>query len=187
MKPLFNFQKKSGPIVGKVLVVLSILCFCTGCDKKHQLKIGDSSPAISGKDIRGELFSLDQLKGKVVIIFFWTNSCCGAKLKQLEPFYRQYKDKGMEILAVDVGDSKEIVESFAQANGITFTLKTDENGETSKRYGIFGFPTIFIIDRNGIIREKIHGDAQTGVLEKLVVKQFRIQKEVEANYQKIHP
>jgi peroxiredoxin len=104
----------------------------------------------------------------------------------LEPFYRQNRGKGLEVLAVNVGDTKEIVESYTKANELTFTLLTDEHSKISKQYGIFGFPTIFILDKNGIIREKIHGDIPTDKLQKLVVKQFNIQKEIETNYENIH-
>lgn len=187
MKPPFKFQNMFSPFYWLALFVLSALYFCSGCDNKPLVKIGDKSPGISGTDTHGEIFSLDQLKGKVGVIFFWTNSCCGDRVKMLEPFYRQNRGKGLEVLAVNVGDTKEIVESYTKANELTFTLLTDEHSKISKQYGIFGFPTIFILDKNGIIREKIHGDIPTDKLQKLVVKQFNIQKEIEANYENIHP
>lgn len=89
-------------------------------------------------------------------------------------------------MAVNVGDTREIVESYAKNNGLTFTLQTDEHAKASRQYGIIGFPTIFILDRHGVIREKIHGDIPMDKLQKLVAKQFRIQKIAEANYEKIH-
>ena len=187
MKPPFKFLNMFSPFYWLALFVLAALYFCSGCDNKPPVKIGDKSPGISGADTHGEIFSLDQLKGKVGVIFFWTNSCCGDRVKKLEPFYRQNRGKGLEVLAVNVGDTREIVESYAKTNGLTFTLLADEHLKISKQYGIFGFPTIFILDKNGIIREKIHGDIPIGKLQKLVVKQSNFQKEIEANYENIHP
>lgn len=187
MRPFFKIITMYRPFFWVVLFVPAILYFCLGCSEKQPLKIGDNAPKISGNDIHGEPVGLDRFKGKVVILYFWTNSCCGDRLKLLEPFYRQYKDKGLALLALNEGDSKEIVESYAKANGLTFLMQTDEHGTTSKQYGIFGFPTIFILDKNGIIRKKILGDIQTGQLQKLAEKQFNIQKEIEANYEKTHP
>jgi peroxiredoxin len=175
------------PFYSSVFYLLAALYFCSGCENKPLFRIGDKSPSISGTNTHGERFSLDQLRGKVYIIFFWTNSCCGDKVKLLEPLYRQNRSKGLDVLAVNVGDTKEIVESYAKTNDLTFTLLTDEYSKISKQYGVFGFPTIFIIDKNGIIREKIHGDIPTDKLNKLLTKQFKIQTEIEANYEKIHP
>lgn len=169
-----------------LILLLATLAFSSGCDSKQQVRIGDTAPAISGNDMRGELVRLDKLKGKIVVLFFWTNSCCGDRLKLLEPYYSQNNGKNFEILAVNVGDSRTVVESYAKTNGLTFTLLTDERAINSKQYNVFGFPTIFILDKNSIIREKILGDIQTGKLQELVVKQFNIQKEIEANYEKIH-
>ena len=169
MKPLFKCSIASYPNFLIAISVLAGLVFSSGCDEKLGVKIGETPPGISGNDIHGEFVSLNQFKGKVVVLYFWTNSCCADRLKLLEPFYSQNKDRGLAVLAVNVGDSKEIVESYAKNNGLTFTLQTDERAMTSRQYRVFGFPTIFILDRNGIIREKILGDIQTAKLEKLVL------------------
>ena len=184
MKPFITFKKNFRRIYFVALLVLATLSFCVGCEKKPPLKIGDNAPVISGNDIHGEPVGLDRFKGKIVVIFFWTNSCCGDKLKLLEPLFRQYKDKGLAILAVNEGNSKEEVETYTKTNDLTFVMQTDEYAITSKRYGIIGFPTIFILDKNGIIRKKILGDIQTEQLQKLILQQSTIQKEIEANYEK---
>jgi hypothetical protein len=96
-------------------------------------------------------------------------------------------DRGQAtVLAVNVGDTKEFIESYAKNNALTFTLMEDKNSNTFKLYQAFGFPTSFILDKNGIVREKILGDIPTEKLQALVLKQFKIQKEIEANYEKIH-
>lgn len=169
-----------------VLVPVTVL-FYAGCENKQQIKIGDTPPVISGNDIHGEHVSLSELKGKIVVIYFWTNSCCGDSLKKLEPYYRVNKDKGLVVLAVNVGDAKEFIESYTKNNVLTFTMLTDEHSKLFKEYRAFGYPTIFILDKNGIVREKILGDIPIEKLQALVIKQFKIQKEVESNYEKIHP
>lgn len=180
---VFNIGSKS-------LISISILAslfYFTGCEKKQLTKIGDTPPGISDIDIHGESITLSKLKGKIVVIYFWKNSCCGDSVKKLEPFYDKNKDKGLTILAVNVGDSKEIVESYAKNNSLTFVMLADEHSKLFNKYQVFGFPTIIILDKNGIVREKIHGDILIGQLQKLVEKHFNIQKEMEANYEKIHP
>lgn len=66
-------------------------------------------------------------------------------------------------------------------------MLTDEHTTMFKQYQAFGFPTVFIIDRNGVIREKILGNIQVDKLEKLIQHQFDIQKEADASYEKQHP
>ncbi len=169
-----------------LILMVARLAFLTGCENTQAIKVGDTPPGISGRDMNGEDIGQIKLKAKLVIIYFWTNSCCADCLKKIEPLYLNNKDKGLVVLAVNEGDSKEIVESYARNNALTFTMLVDEKSKLFKQYHAFGFPTIFILDKNGIVREKIQGDIQIEKLEKLVEKQFKIQKEIEANYEKIH-
>lgn len=166
----------TGPTMFKsnfLMVLLLIAIACSfGCDEKRGVKLGDTPPGFSGTDINGEFVSLGQLKGKVVVLYFWTNSCCGDRLKLIEPFFGKNRDRGLAILAINVGDTDETVESYAKSNALTFSLLTDEHRMFSRQFGVLGFPTIFILDRNGVIREKILGDIQPARLEKLVSNQL---------------
>ena len=138
-----------------------------GCKETPVAGSGTVAPSISCNDISGEYVSLSQLKNKVVILYFWSSKCCGDKLKQLEPLYLQQKNNGLSILAVEVGGSKETVTSFIKDNNLTFTNLTDEYESLSRSYKVIGFPTIFIIDKGGVIRKKISGDISTDQLGKL--------------------
>ena len=181
---LWNYHKMHGAAFYRVLIIAGmLLAIFTACDNK-QLKIGDTAPDISGKDLHGDAVGTAQLRGKIAIIYFWTNSCCGDCLKKVEPLYIKNKDKGLAVLAVNEGDNKEIVESYTKANGITFTMLIDEKIRLLKQYQVFGFPSIFILDQNGIIREKILGDMQIEKLQKLVDKQLDIRSKAEEAYEK---
>lgn len=168
------------------IVVLALLLLCTGCEEKKGVKIGDTAPSISGNDIQGNYISLAQMKGKTVVVYFWTDSCCGENLKQLEPFYSRNKDRGLEIIAINEMDPKEAVQSFASRHGLTFTLLSDEHSMVFKHYNVLGFPTVLILDRYGVVREKILGEMQTAKLEKLIERQIESQKKAEGSYEKMH-
>jgi peroxiredoxin len=168
MTPPFTSARISCPKFVLAISVLTVLAFSPGCEEKKPVKVGEKPPGISGTDIHGEFITLKQFKGNVVVLYFWKNSCCADRLKQLEPYYSRNKDKGLTVLAINVGDTSEIVDAYAKNNGLTFTLQTDERAMTSREYGVFGFPTIFILDREGVIRKKILGDIDTSQLEKLV-------------------
>lgn len=157
-----------------MMVLASLVCMA-GCEAKPAARTGEKAPEIEGTDLHGEPVSLARLKGKVVVLCFWTSSCCSDRLKRLEPFYRQNRDKGLDILAINEGNTGKDVAAYAQATGLTFTMQTDEGGLLAREYGVFGFPTIFIIDREGIIRKKILGNVDPEQLDKLVSQMARVQ------------
>ncbi len=166
---LAKFSRALFSVYLRTLLVLFTIVSLIGCNENHGVKINEKAPSISGADIYGTYITLSQFKGNVVVLYFWTNSCCGEKLKLLEPYYEQNRYKGLAILAVNENNSKEVVEAYAKSNSLTFSLQTDEMGMIAKEYGVFGFPTIFIIDRNGVIQKKILGDITVEQLNGMVV------------------
>jgi len=157
----------SGSIIQLSFLLLSLPIFLYGCAEQSVPKTGETPPVISCNDVNGEYISLNRLKGSVVVIYFWSSSCCGDRIKQIEPWFNLNKDKGLSILAVNVGDEESRVRLFAVNNGLTFTMLTDEHKMISRQYGVVGFPTIFILDRKGVIRNKIVGDIEGAYLSKL--------------------
>jgi cytochrome c biogenesis protein CcmG, thiol:disulfide interchange protein DsbE len=167
--PLRHFQALiSGSIIPYLTLFLALPIILSGCVENSAPKIGETPPAISCNDVNGEYISLNRLKGNVVLIFFWSSSCCGERLKQHESWFSLNRYKGLSILAVNEGDDEDRVKSFAMNNGLTFTMLTDEHKMISRQYGVVGFPTIFVLDRRGVIRNKIVGDIDDAYLFKLV-------------------
>lgn len=149
-------------------LVLCFALFLAGCAEERGVKIGASAPPIHGTDIGGASVTPARLKGKTVVVYFWTDSCCGDSLKQLEPFYSRNKGRGLELVAVNEVDSKEAITSYASRHKLTFTMLPDEGAMLFKEYNVVGFPTVLILDREGVVREKVLGDMQTAKLEKLI-------------------
>ncbi|MFA7402548.1 MAG: TlpA disulfide reductase family protein [Pelobacteraceae bacterium] len=169
MSKRFGPSKICRAILYGTIVMLAPFVFFAGCEKNQGVKTGETPPEIYGTDIHGDPVSLRKLKGNVVVLYFWSNSCCGDKLKLLQPYYIRNKDKGVAILAINGTDSREAIESYAKKNGVSFTLQSDEHSMTSREYGVFGFPTLFIIDREGIVRKRIMGYIEPDQLNKYVV------------------
>jgi peroxiredoxin len=157
----------------RIFWVLCVFCLiCTplaGCKETPVPKSGEVAPAISCNDVAGEYVSLSQMRNKVVVLYFWSSKCCSEKVKELEPFYRKNKYNGLSILAIEVGGSKESVASFVKSNGLTFVNLTDEVDSLSRSYRVIGFPTIFVIDKKGIIQKKISGEVGIEQLSSLVL------------------
>jgi peroxiredoxin len=149
-------------------LLLFLVLLSGGCKEPRKVALGEKPPEISGADITGEYITLDSFKGKVVVLYFWKSSCCGEKLKLLEPYFRSNNDKGVALCAINVGDSRGMVESYVQSGGLTFSVQADEHSMTAKEYGVFGYPTIFILDRSGVLRKKILGEIDFRQLEQQV-------------------
>ena len=103
MIQLFRCVRISYPKFLAVILLPAVLAVSSGCEEQKRVRIGDKPPGISGNDIHGEYISLNQFKGNVVVLYFWKMSCCGDRLKQLEPYYSRNKHKGLTILAINVG------------------------------------------------------------------------------------
>lgn len=149
-----------------------LLLFLSGCQQKQvQIKIGDTPPKFTLPDLKGNEVSVpDDFKGKVVIIRFWADWCihCSVEMPAIDIVYNKYKDRGVIILAVNVGQPKEVAEEFVTNLRISYPVLLDTYSVTAKKYGVVGLPTTFILDRNGVVRKKILGEADKDVFEKTV-------------------
>lgn len=174
------------PRMLRLALLLSALFFCGGCEERSGVKIGDTPPPIAGTDLRGRPVSLAGLRGRLVMVYFWTDSCCSDDLKELEPVYRRYRGQGLEVLAVNSLDTEETVRSFAARSGITFTMLRDEGSDRFRAYNVLGFPTIYLVDRSGVVREKILGHIGIARLEQLVKRQLEAGRKAEESYRKLH-
>jgi thiol-disulfide isomerase/thioredoxin len=120
--------------------------------------------AIPAEDFSAELLDgsrirLTNLAGKVVFLNFWATWCgpCRMEMPSMEALYRELKDEGLEILAVDVQERKKDVVNFISSYNLNFPAALDPSGNIAAVYGIEAFPTTYIIDRNGGIITRVVG------------------------------
>jgi len=107
----------------------------------------------------GTKISLSQFKGKVIFLNFWATWCgpCRSEMPSMEAVYQKLKDKGLEILALNLGDSKSKVSVFMSENKLSFPAVLDEKSITGSYYSVKAIPTTYIIDRRGLIVARIIG------------------------------
>jgi len=82
-------------------------------------------------------------------------------MPRIDRFYQLLKSKGFEVIAVNVGDSVEIVETFTAEMNLHFPMILDPQGKLARSYGVKGIPTNFLVDPQGILREIIVGEVFT--------------------------
>jgi len=109
----------------------------------------------------GTKIALSQLKGKVVFLNFWATWCgpCRSEMPSMEAVYQKLKNKGFEILAVNLGDSKNEVSAFMNEYKLSFPVLLDEKSMTGSYYNIQAIPTTYIINKQGLIVARLIGSA----------------------------
>ena len=122
----------------------------------NQSSFAYNSEALNFKvtDLQGRIFELSQNKGKVIALVFFYNNCspCIPMLDDLQELCNQYKEKKIEIVALNPVDSKigeEEMQSFVQEHNITYNVAQIPKYTVEEMYLVRYFPTIFIIDKKG--------------------------------------
>lgn len=143
----------------------------TACKRGSGLQIDDPAPQAELQDVSGKVLRLPQdLRGKVWLVRFWSMDChfCDKEvLPGLETLYQKYKDRGFVPVAVNVGEYDPKDERFKRLEKLTYPMLIDERGIVARKFGVVGMPTTFVIDAEGILREKRVGEAGLDEFEKL--------------------
>lgn len=127
--------------------------------------IGESAPSFNLSALDGKSYSLDQLRGKYVVIHFAATWCpfCNAEAPHLQQLYETYQDKGVQVFIIDVKEEKELVKKSFKKFDFSFPVLLDYDGSVSARYAPEGvLPDLareevplasnLIIDKEGKIR-----------------------------------
>jgi cytochrome c biogenesis protein CcmG, thiol:disulfide interchange protein DsbE len=122
---------------------------------------GFYAPDFTLDTLIGEQVQLSSLRGKIVVINFWTTWCppCRAETPALETSYEAYKDSDVVVLGVNLTDQDSLkeVESFVQEFGLTYPILLDRDGAVGLLYQLNGLPSTFFINRQGVIRTVVVG------------------------------
>jgi len=116
---------------------------------------------LSGKDaadfkfrsLDGKEFSLQALRGKVVLLDFWATWCgpCRKDMPALERIYGEFGDRGLVMLGMNVGEDREAVSKFLAANKLSYPIVLAGQMEMLESYSVTAFPTVVLIGREGKI------------------------------------
>lgn len=149
------------------LVLLSALFVIVFAVKRQerppQIAVVDSNaPEITVNDSSGKTDNLSELKGSVVFINFWATWCepCREEMPSIQKLYNQFRnEKGFRMITILVKDDYQKALAYLKENNYEFPVLMDNNGKTAASYGITGVPETYIVDKNGILKEKIIGPA----------------------------
>ena len=136
--------------------------------------IGSPAPEIVLKDLQGRDVKLSDLRGKVVLVNFWATWCkpCKEEMPAMQASYDKLRDKGFVVLAVNELEDTARVAEHIRTHGHTFEVVMDHNNQVANMYGVVGLPASFLIDPQGIVRERIAGSLLTESRIEEMVKKY---------------
>jgi cytochrome c biogenesis protein CcmG, thiol:disulfide interchange protein DsbE len=108
-------------------------------------------PRFSGRTVDAHRVSIEDLRGKVVLVNFWASWCgeCRPEMPVLERLHRELGPQGLAIVGVNAREDSTAVQRYARELGLTFPLVLDPDGKIKTMYGVVGLPTTFIVARDG--------------------------------------
>lgn len=127
---------------------------------QEKIKEGAPAPEFTLKDINGKDFSLSSLKGKYVILDFWGSWCgwCIKGIPDLKKAYEKYKGQ-LEIVGIDCNDTEEKWKAAVEKHTLPWIhVRNEGNPDVTLLYGIEGFPTKIILDKEGNIVKTVVGE-----------------------------
>jgi len=122
---------------------------------------GKYAPLFTLKDLDRKDVSLSSFRGKVVLLNFWATWCgpCKSEMPSLNRLYLSFKDKGFMVIGVAIDPSEKPVRSLVSEKRIGYPVLMDKDKEVYfDDYAAFGLPISFLIDRHGVITQKIIGE-----------------------------
>ncbi len=126
------------------------------------IQVGDQAPEFRLSTLDGKQASLSDFRGKIVLVHFWATWCppCVEELPVLDRFSRSMTGADIQVLAVSVDENgAAAIAPFMKKNALTLPVLLDPGAGVSHTYGTFKFPETYILDRSGIVRYKVIGQA----------------------------
>lgn len=122
-------------------------------ETRGEMAVGDQAPDFILSDMDGNKHTLSDYRGQGVLLNFWGTWCkpCEREMPYMNNQYKVYKDQGVEILAVNVGEPEFVINTFVQKHGLDFPILKDTNKEVLNLYGVTPLPTTMLIDPEGKI------------------------------------
>lgn len=118
--------------------------------------INAAAPALVLSELGGQAFELGKLRGKVVLVNYWATWCapCRKEMPVLNSFYRRYHAQGLEMIGISADRPQEFARMRMMSRALAYPTSTldriSENGFGQPE----GFPLTYLIDRDGIVRDK---------------------------------
>jgi len=119
------------------------------------LRVGQPAPDFTLPDLAGHSITLNAYRGqKIVLMDFWASWCvpCRMAMPDLQELADKFKDRGLQILGVDQGESADQVRNFLERRKYSFQMVLDRDQAVGSRYGVSAIPVLVLVDKQGAVR-----------------------------------
>jgi thiol-disulfide isomerase/thioredoxin len=148
--------------IRKVLLACALLIspviLLSGCTRPSSesgpaLEVNKAAPGFTLPDLKGREFSLQQYKGKVVLLDFWATWCspCRMTMPLLEKLQDEFRGN-LALLTINLQESEDVVRDYVRTQNLSSQVLLDEEGSVAQAYGAESIPMQILIDKNGIVR-----------------------------------
>lgn len=146
-------------------------------EKPVKPEVGKTAPDILGRLLDKKLLKLEELlkkKDKLILVDFWATWCppCRAEIPHLQKAYKEYHEKGLVIISINVDEPSETIEAFIKKTEMPWYHIRDIDSKLSALYKVEAIPSPFLIDPNGIL-VAMGEDLRGPKLEKTLARQIK--------------
>ncbi|UOF92048.1 redoxin domain-containing protein [Fodinisporobacter ferrooxydans] len=134
------------------------------------LNPGQAAPNFVLQNLQGNDVSLQEFKGKVVLINIWASWCkpCRDEIPGIVQTYQAYKNQGFVVLGVNYKENPVTVKGFMEQFHMNYPVVFDTDGKMSEMYKVGPLPTSFLVNRKGIIEKVIVGQMSESYLKQAI-------------------
>lgn len=138
-----------------LLAVALLACFSLSVAAQDR----EPAPHFRAKTLDGQQFNNASVKGKVVLLEFWTTWCpyCKEEQSLVDQLTHEFADKGLLVLAIDVGESKKTVKKYLQESPRACPIVLTEDTNLAAMYEAKSYPIYVVIDRDGNVAAEQRG------------------------------
>lgn len=119
------------------------------------------APKLVRPDVHGKIHELGDYRGQIVLVNFWASWCppCVKEMPSLQRLDQRLDADQVpfQILAINIGEERALMESFLKQVEVKFTVLLDEQSTLVKEWGVYAYPSTFLVDQTGHIRYALFG------------------------------
>ncbi|MDE2800636.1 MAG: carboxypeptidase regulatory-like domain-containing protein [Gemmatimonadota bacterium] len=143
-------------------------------EERPILSLGDIAPEFEAKQLDGSTFRLSDYRGeKAVLIDFWATWCppCIEEIPTIKRIADTYRDRGLEVVGVSLDRDEKVLRDFVKREKLSYVqvFEKEKTRAITKSYGVWGMPSVFLIDKDGVINAiKLRGTRTEAAVKALL-------------------
>jgi len=151
---------RSAILIVLIVAIVSAIYMSQTKDHIKVLSVGDPAPNFELVDLNGNKIKLSDYEGKAVVLNFWGTWCnsCIREMPALENGYQMYRDDGLEVISINLGQTKFEVEKYIGKYNLSFPITIDQTRAVTNTYNATLLPTTIFINKDGEIQYFVKGE-----------------------------